>query len=245
MLGFIIIRHVNSKKTNYYWNLCIKKIREFYPENKIIVIDDNSNYKYVRQIGRPPSNCEFIQGEFKGRGEFLPYYYFYKTNYFDCAFICHDSTFLQKKLEIEHVDTVRLLWEFEHTYDNLKRQLNLLKNLENENLIEFHKNYKLWKGCFGVMSMINHSFLKKIVEKYNIFKLLDHLLCREDRMDLERVLPSIFFYEDKDLIKNPSIFGNIHNYIKWAYNFEEYLMDFEKKNKKIINLPIIKVWSGR
>ena len=36
--GFIITRHVNSEKTNKYWNKCVKCIRTFYPLKKIIII---------------------------------------------------------------------------------------------------------------------------------------------------------------------------------------------------------------
>ena len=49
-LGFIILRHVNSKITNTYWQLCYKRIRKFYPKNKIVIVDDNSNYQYVTEI---------------------------------------------------------------------------------------------------------------------------------------------------------------------------------------------------
>ena len=41
--GFIITRHVNSEKTNKYWNNAIICIRTFYPQKKIVIIDDNSN----------------------------------------------------------------------------------------------------------------------------------------------------------------------------------------------------------
>ena len=40
LFGFIILRHVNSEKTNNYWNHSIKQIRRFYPFAKIIIIDD-------------------------------------------------------------------------------------------------------------------------------------------------------------------------------------------------------------
>jgi hypothetical protein len=46
-IGFIILRHVNNELTNKYWIHCYKCIREFYPENKILIIDDNSDYKYI------------------------------------------------------------------------------------------------------------------------------------------------------------------------------------------------------
>ena len=46
-IGFIILRHVNNEKTNMYWQKCYKNIRQFYPENDIIIIDDNSHYEYI------------------------------------------------------------------------------------------------------------------------------------------------------------------------------------------------------
>lgn len=36
-LGFIILRHVNNERTNKYW---IHSMQNFYPENKILIIDD-------------------------------------------------------------------------------------------------------------------------------------------------------------------------------------------------------------
>ena len=38
--GFIITRHVNSEKTNLYWNQCIKLLRIHYPNCKLIIIDE-------------------------------------------------------------------------------------------------------------------------------------------------------------------------------------------------------------
>ena len=66
--GFIMTRHVNSDKTNNYWNQSIKCIRRFYPNIKIVVIDDNSNYDFVK-AQYEYKNVEIIQSEYKGRGE--------------------------------------------------------------------------------------------------------------------------------------------------------------------------------
>lgn len=41
-VGFIILRHVTDEKINNYWNLCYRSIRKYYPENLIMIIDDNS-----------------------------------------------------------------------------------------------------------------------------------------------------------------------------------------------------------
>ena len=46
-IGFIILRHVNNKLTNKYWIHCYNSIRKYYPENSILIIDDNSNYQHV------------------------------------------------------------------------------------------------------------------------------------------------------------------------------------------------------
>ena len=80
--GFIITRHVNSVKTNKYWNHCVKLIRTFYPLTKIIIIDDNINYEYVIPEFNY-INLDIIQSEFTGRGELLPYYYYLKHKFFD------------------------------------------------------------------------------------------------------------------------------------------------------------------
>lgn len=44
---FIMSRYVNSEITNNYWIESCRSIRQFYPDIKIIIIDDNSNYNFV------------------------------------------------------------------------------------------------------------------------------------------------------------------------------------------------------
>ena len=48
-LGFIIIRHVNNDLTNKYWIHCYDCIRTYYPENSIVIIDDNSKQEYITE----------------------------------------------------------------------------------------------------------------------------------------------------------------------------------------------------
>ena len=49
-VGFIILRHVRCPDTNSYWIKCYNSIRNFYPENGILIIDDNSDLNFVTQI---------------------------------------------------------------------------------------------------------------------------------------------------------------------------------------------------
>ena len=45
---FMMLRHVNSEKSSVYWMECYDNVRKYYPENPIIIIDDNSNYELIR-----------------------------------------------------------------------------------------------------------------------------------------------------------------------------------------------------
>ena len=45
-----MLRHVNNTETNKYWIHCYNCIRKYYPENKILIIDDNSINSHVMNI---------------------------------------------------------------------------------------------------------------------------------------------------------------------------------------------------
>jgi len=239
--GFIILRHVHSEITGKYWIESYNCIRKFY-DNKIIIIDDNSNYDYIENITL--INCEVIQSEFLGKGEILPYYYLYKYNFFQKALILHDSVFIQKYIYLNDFKNIKFIWHFTHHWDVDSEEIKLLDFLDNnQSLKEFYYNKEKWFGCFGVQSIIEYTFLEKIVNKYNIFKLLDYIQTRELRMNFERIFGLICFYEYDELIHNISLYGIIHHYIHWGYLYTSYIDD--KKNNKKDDLDIIKVWSGR
>lgn len=252
--GFIMTRHVNSEKTNNYWNQSIKCIRRFYPNVKIIVIDDNSNYDFVK-AQHEYKNVEIIQSEYKGRGELLPYYYYYKNKFFDNAFIIHDSIFIHKRIDFERLKDIDVLplWHFNPDKENVHNSLQLVSSFRNQFLL--YKNLTLsditilgrrpeWYGCFGVQSYINHGFLTRIANKYNMFTLLNKVNSRPDRCCLERIFGLIFNIESGVTQKYKSLFGNIHDYnSSFDYTYDKYKHDLTVKKK----LPkgIIKVWSGR
>jgi hypothetical protein len=250
--GFIITRHVNSLKTNNYWNHCIKLIRTFYPLIKIVVIDDNSNYKYVNSEFNY-KNVEFIQSEFQGRGELLPYYYFLKGRFFDNAVIIHDSVFFHKRIPFEKFNGINVmpLWFFHSDKENVENTKRIVRSLKNNILInnkisnEFSilgMNNDKWYGCFGVQSYINLSFLDKIENKYGITNLISTVKCRADRCCLERIFGAIFCSESPNLCKQKSLFGDIMKYQKWGYSYDEYMNHFKKGT---IPRFVIKVWTGR
>jgi hypothetical protein len=253
--GFIVTRHVNSEITNKYWNNCIKCLRICYPLKKIIIIDDNSNQEYVKS-DYDYKNIEIINSEFPKRGELLPYYYYYKYNYFDNAVIIHDSVFFHKRVNFENIikSNIKILplWHFDADKENyinslkisskLKNSIDIQKKITMNELNILGLNQFKWFGCFGVQSFINHNFLCQIVNKYNLFSIMNNVNNRSDRCCLERIFGIIFYTESKNLYKIISLFGNIYKYQKWGYSYFDYLNDI---NKGILPKLVVKVWTGR
>lgn len=250
--GFIIIRHVNSERTNKYWNNSVKYLIRLYPNQKIVIIDDNSNPIYLKSEFEY-KNVQVISSEFKGRGELLPYYYYIKNNFFENAVILHDSVFLHKRILFERLYGISVmpLWFFYSDQENINNTLRITHNLKNNfSLIQKLNsdanlpgltNYK-WYGCFGVQSYINRKFLLQLEEKYGITRLVNSVTCRADRCCLERIFGCMFFSEYSKLHNMKSLFGDIRKYQKWGYTYEQYERDVKKRT-----LPkgVIKVWTGR
>jgi len=230
--GFIILRHVNNELTNEYWIHCYKCIRKYYIENSILIIDDNSNYNFITNENLYKTTI--INSEYHKRGELLPYYYYLKNKLFDTAVIIHDSVFINKYIDM-NVDKYKLIWEFEHNWDNIEDETKMIKLFNDKDLLNFYENKTLWKGCFGGMSIITHDYLQHINNKYDISKLLEVVVTRYNRCSFERVIGCLLQKEYKKI----TLLGNIHNYCKWGLTFNEI------NTNKINNLAIIKVWTGR
>ena len=228
--GFIVLRHVNNKLTNRYWLKCVESIRKYYPDVLIVIIDDNSNYDYVSNVNF--ANVRVLNSKFKKRGELLPYYYYSQYNFFDNAVIIHDSVFVNKYIDFS-VNNYKLLWEFEHNWDQIDDETKMIDIFEDIELKSFYENKSLWKGCFGCMTIINHDFLVKVNEKYNFGKLIDLITTRYNRCSFERVLACLLQKE----AKKETLLGNIHKYCPWGIQYHNRYR-FKK-------LPLIKVWTGR
>ena len=165
----------------------------------------------------------------------MSYYYYLKNKLFDIAVIIHDSVFIQQHIDFGTEN--RFIWNFEHNWDHCQdhfRLINLLKN--NGEILQLYNNNSLWKGCFGVMSVVKHDCLIALENKFNFTNLVNHITCRYDRMSLERIFAVLFTLENSN---NPSLLGNIHNYCRWDQTYQQYI------DGQIHDGPLIKVWSGR
>ena len=229
-LGFIMLRHVNNELTNRYWMQCYECIRKFYPENHILIVDDNSNYDFITD--RPLYKTTVINSEFHGRGEALPYYYYLRNKLFDTAVIIHDSVFINKPIDFS-TTTYKMLWSFEHTWDQIQDETKMIEAFEDPELLAFYKNKNAWKGCFGGMCVITYNYLMHINAKCDIRKLLDLVKTRYNRCSFERVIACIL---QKD-VKHAPLLGDIHDYCRWEITYEE--------REESQHLPLIKLWTGR
>lgn len=231
-VGFIILRHVTNELTNNYWILCYDNIRKYYPENLIMIIDDNSKSEFITD--KKLYKTTIINSKYHGRGELLPYYYYLQNKLFDTAVILHDSAFIYKYIDFSRIEKYKIIWHFEHNWDQIEDETKMIKLFNDNELLAFYENKNLWKGCFGGMSIITHDYLTFINSKYEISKLLDHVLTRFNRMSFERVIACLL----QKNFKNQSLFGNIFGYCKDGTRFHE----IEKYKDK---LSIVKVWTGR
>ena len=259
-IGFIILRHVNNADTNKYWQICYNRIRKYYPESDIVIIDDNSNYKYI--------DTTFQDGLYKtvvfrslwaGRGELLPYWYYVAYGWFEAAVILHDSVFINSDIDFSHIldkkktPGYQFLWEFEIKQDNDYKihhddEIKAMQNFntsEVDTMLEFHRCKEAWVGCFGAMSIVTLEYLKKVNHLFPLANLLDCIIGRFNRMSFERVIACLFQYTDR-LYDNGnhtldraelSLFGNIFQYCKFGMGFQEAMAHTK--------LPLIKVWTGR
>ena len=255
--GFIITRHVNSVKTNKYWNISMKLLRRLYPHAKIVIIDDNSLQEFV-VADFDYQNLTIIKSDYPGRGELLPYIYFLKHKWFENAIILHDSVFIHKRIPFEQYSCPILpLWHstyFNESFSNLLRISSYLKNsqhicyelehLRNEcNATRMALTSITQPLCFGVMSYINLDFLQQINKKYEITNLTNAIRCRNDRCGLERIMGLIFTIEYPTLYKCPSLFGDIlRKYKTLNYSLDNYESDF---NSGKLPSNFIKIWTGR
>jgi hypothetical protein len=243
MLGFIYTRCVQTEETNRLWLSAYTSIRKHYPNNIIMIIDDNSNYDYIKT---PESihltNVFIVQSEFSKCGELLAYYYFNKYQFlFDKAVVLHDSAFIQQPIEIDTITDIKFIWHFHHDWDNEKLEKTIIEKSclkQKSRLLIEYDNKEGWSPCFGVQSIITIHFLARLIENYDIFALLKIVDTREKRMAVERIFGFLCCLEKPELNEEPSLYGTIHNYCPWSYTYEKYITN-------PLQLPIIKVWSGR
>lgn len=202
---------------------CIKSIRKFYQDTKIIIINDSAHSIASDSDLKNFFNDENIivtHCEVEGSGNAYALNYFYNNNIGEYAIILHDSTELIKKFSPFNFD-IKFFWYFvaHHIWNRVSvpQPNNLIKTHEDE-ILNFYKNLKYskfkddfirsyynklsWKGCFGTMFVISKNFLNLLEEKTSILSLTQHVKSRRDRMCMESIMGVAVFYTKKFDIKD-------------------------------------------
>ena len=246
-LGFIMIRHVSSKITDLYWKESYSAIRRFYPSAPVLIVDDSSNKRFLRE-DIVLSNCTVVYDtENKGRAELLPYYYFHKLKPFQQAVVIHDSVFLQAPVPVVDCSGIQFLWSIPHYHeDSIQKEIHELidalpvQNREDVRSMYLHTKAN-WTGTFGVMSVVTWEWLDEVEQRYHLFEnWFPVLKNREYRCAMERVFGLVAYHHQPSRVKEP-VFGTIQKYVRWGITFAEYLTKYDEFS----TYPIIKVWSGR
>uniref|UniRef100_A0A6C0CQL9 Glycosyltransferase n=1 Tax=viral metagenome TaxID=1070528 RepID=A0A6C0CQL9_9ZZZZ len=238
--GFILSRRVQSESQDQLWRHCYACLRKLYEEETIVIIDDESSIPFH---SNDIHDIIYIQSTIPGRGELLPYYYFYRHRFFDVAVVLHDSMFLNQRFDfdVDDIKTVRFLFGFEehepyyrdYVRDILHQILHLNPDIYDE---------KQWvEGCFGTASILHHDFITKLAHEYHFFDIMPYITGRFQRMCLERIF-SIVCYVANHSTKIDHVYcKNIVNYMQYGTTFQEYL----DHKEKYTHLSCVKVWSGR
>lgn len=237
--AFVILRCVRSADQNRLWKRAVASVREFYPTQQIVVIDDNSTH-----ADPVPSEdgIVVIQSEFPGAGEALPYYYFLKHRWAERMVFLHDSMFLKRCFkEHELLPRNRFLWHFDiHRWDD-----NAIINriMETPELIAYNANKNLWHGCFGAAMIVSYDTLLAIENRYGtIQRCIERIRTRHERMAFERILAILMFKEGVVSLGACSINGLIFRHPRAFFPITEEEMD---RYKRSYHGLCMKEWIGR
>ena len=234
-LGFVILRHVISELTARYWVLCYESIRRVYPDEPILIIDDNSDPAYIR--AHATTNATVVQSEYPQRGDLLPYLYYLTHKISDRVVIINDSAFITRKVPFCEERPYQHLWDFEHDWDQEQDEASMVGALDTDgSLRALHAEKARWKGCFGSMTAITHAYLREVDARFGIAKLTGLVTNRFHRMSFERVLACLL--RSMCDCTPPSVYGDIHEYCPWGIPFDEGILRYA-------HLPVIRVWTGR
>jgi hypothetical protein len=218
--GFIIVRNVQSAHYDEYWKECIRCIRLLYTE-PIIVFDTGSNAELITEFNA--TNVTVVHAKQPGNAIYGAYLYFLDTHPFEKAMILHDSAFIKQRIPFDKIQTVKFLWDFEHTWNKPENELRLIHSLQNAPTVKaLYETQSKWKGCLGSISIIQHVFLQKLDEKYG-FRNLDTVITEwKDWLAFERVFAVLCHLEESELAIKPSLFGNIHKFsVPFGFPYEK------------------------
>lgn len=252
---FVMLRHVteNLNNSDEIWKECYKSIRLFY-RNKIIIIDNNSDYNNIKN-NIELENCEIIKSSAFNSRLFSPFYELLNIE-FERAIIIHDGVIFKKFVDLSKFEEVKFIWHFNmKQYDDVNLIEKQLSALENNNMLLDIFRKKYFVGCMGACLAITKDFLMKLEKNYKLSTLKNIINNQQDAIAFERTISILCFSEKSNLINDLSFEGEI-KYMVWGYSYLDHINNklcFEQKewdtnnNVKIdiTTKSIIKIFGAR
>lgn len=131
-----------------------------------------------------------------------------------------------------------MIWDIDHDSDITYNDLRIINSFNNPLLTAFYSNKLYWKGCFGSMTIIKHTFLSSIHKTFNINTLIPFILTRNDRSSFERILACLLQYNNR----YSCLISCISNYyMAFRLDYHTYMNNINSFE----SIPIVKYWSGR
>ena len=112
---FIIPTRIDSHYQCSYLAIAIRQIQQFHPNNKIVLINDNSTIDIVSYLNHEltvnMNNITIKMCKYPGSAELIPYHDFLSNRYSDYAIILQDSFHLKQSLNLENItNDITFLW---------------------------------------------------------------------------------------------------------------------------------------
>ena len=233
--GFLIPTHVCTLDSFKTFTECIQSLQRLYPTTPKLLFYNKETSVDISQldfIANDPT-IRLITTRYC-EGELNVYKHYYEEKYFDMAILLHDSFVLKKQFEgLEAIQDINYIWNFTnhrvhwHIIEEPKTEYNIENNIRTHDDLILHNvntsfdhtsdfyNYFIttyprkqeWVGCYGSLSIIRHDFLKKVVERTNLFALIPNIKDKRDRITLESIITLAFQYT---LGKTPHAYDGLY-----------------------------------
>jgi hypothetical protein len=242
-LLFLIPLCVRNSALRTMWIHCYESIRKFYPESKIVFINNNSDPEYL-QNDILFTNCDIINSEVPESRLFSPFYYYLKYySDYSKAIILHDGNFFREHIDFSGVKGAKFFWHFDsRVWNNKSVAKQLYRKLNNSREAEHFFISMNWSGCLGCMMVIDYSLLHKIQEKYNILVLKDYIYNCVTANMWERIIACLCIQECNTIMNDISFFGN-YKQLNEGFTYIDYCSDPHSDYVK--KMPLVKVFSSR
>lgn len=242
-LVFYVTRSVKEAKHNLLFQECYQCIRKFYT-NKIVCINDKCDPSILEHFDTV--NCEFIDSDYPGAGECLPYYYYLLRQDAEKVIILQDSMFVNGVLPLSDVECCKYIWYFKKDGSDGRECKDAIKITEyTKNALDKCLERAPWIGCFGSCMCLTKEFMIELDRVLDIKSLVGRIKTREDRMALERILGAACYVCGSIDEEEISICGSIFDYDMYRLGFEWGKYTFDDYKIVRPSSLVIKVWNSR